>query len=78
MASKKTKTVNIAPEGEKRTQILTEIDHLISHELTYIDAIIHLSEKHNIDIESLASLVKLTPSLKSKIAAESVSLRLLK
>ncbi len=44
----------------------------------YLDAMIHFAEKNNVEIDTVASLVKTSHVLKAKLAAESEETRLLK
>ena len=45
---------------------------------TYMDAIIYFADKHNVEVESVASLVKNSHVLKAKLAAEGEELKMLK
>jgi len=44
----------------------------------YLDALTHYSEQNNVEIETIASLVKNSHVLKAKLAAESEESKLLK
>lgn len=59
-------------------RFFAEIDHLVkSHDLSYMDAIIHYCEKHNMEIETAASIVKSNFRIKSALQVEGEDLRFL-
>jgi len=43
----------------------------------YIDAVVEWCAKHNIEVETAASIIKSTPTLKSKIQMEAEDLNVL-
>jgi hypothetical protein len=45
---------------------------------TYMDAIIYFADKNNVEVESVAALVKNSHVLKAKLAAEGEELKMLK
>lgn len=61
-------TFDIAKEIEKLTRNGTDI----------IDAIVHVCTKHNIDIETAASLIKKDAVLKSKLQIEAENMNILR
>lgn len=55
-----------------------EIEELVTkHNITYMDAIILFCEKNNVEIESIASLVKNNSKVKFKLQEEAESLNFL-
>ena len=54
------------------------IEEIVSkHNISYIDAVVLYCEKNNIEIESLAKLIKSNTMLKAKIQTEAESLNFL-
>lgn len=53
-----------------------EISRHISKGVPYIDALVDYSEKHGIEIETIAQIVKKSSILKEKIRTEAVDLRM--
>jgi Phage late-transcription coactivator len=54
------------------------IEELVwNHDIEYIDAIVLYCEKHNIEIETAASLIKLNSNIKSKVQGEAETLNYL-
>lgn len=45
--------------------------------LSYIDAIVHFCEKHSVEIETAAALLKTNPKIKAKLQQEFEDMRLL-
>ena len=55
------------------------IEELVaSGDMTYMDALMHLMEKENLDEEYISKLVKRNPVIKMKLELESQELNLLK
>ena len=48
------------------------------NQITVIDAIIHISEKHSIDIETMALYIKQAHKIKEQIKVEATQLKMLK
>lgn len=76
----------IVYDDSRETQILQMIDikdiekdigTLVRNGSSYIDALIHYSEKHNIELEALASAVKKNANLKAILQEEAESLHYL-
>lgn len=65
---------------EKQTpeRIHLAIEKKLSVGSTYIDALIEYASDHNIEIETVAEIVKKSTVIKEKIKAEAYSRRLLK
>jgi len=57
-----------------------KIHHAISYMITsgipYIDALVEYSEKHNLEIEVVASVIKKSPVLREKVKSEAIKLRM--
>lgn len=58
--------------------ITKEIEKLTRSGTDIIDAVVHVCAKHNIDIETAASLIKKDAVLKSKLQMEAENLNILK
>lgn len=73
-------------EGEKYNMVVAmtpekihhAIQQMISQGVPYIDALITYAEKNNLEIESVADVVKKSSILKEKIRTEAVELRMVK
>jgi hypothetical protein len=63
-----------------RDSLLTEVEELIDREsdLSYLEAIMHLCEKHGLEVEAVAAQLKSNKELRVKLQAEAKTLRLLK
>jgi len=58
---------------------LSEIEELVREKkIPYLDAIMHYCEKNEVEIETAASLIKMSTKMKGKLRAEAKSLNLLK
>ena len=55
-----------------------EISKNISRGVPYIDALVDFAEKNNLEIETIAQIVKKSSILKEKIRTEAVGLRMVK
>ena len=53
-----------------------DISYMISSGVSYIDALIEYSEKNNLEIEVVASVVKKSTILREKVKDEAVILRM--
>lgn len=54
------------------------VEELVLHDdMTYMDALIHIMEKENLDEEAISKLVKKNAVLKMKLELESQSLNLI-
>jgi hypothetical protein len=63
--------------AKKRESIVTEILSYTNREVSVIDAIVHYAEVHDIEIETLADLVKEVPSIRSRITEDAEKLNLI-
>lgn len=65
-----------------KTRTPEKIHHDIAEKLTkgasYIDALVEYSKENDIEIETVAEIVKKSSVIKEKIRSEAVSLRLMK
>lgn len=50
--------------------ILNEIRHYINEEVSYIDALVHYAQKHDIEVELVGEIVKKSAVLKSKVRTD--------
>lgn len=55
-----------------------EISKQISQGVPYIDALIDFAEKNNIEIETIAQIVKKSSVLREKVKTEAVDLRMVR
>lgn len=59
------------------TDFFVEIETLVTeYNINYLDAILLYVEKHNLEVESVATLVKKHPLIKSKLQKDCEGLRL--
>jgi len=65
--------VSLTPE-----KIHLAISDQIKSGIPYIDALINYAEKNNLEIESVADVIKKSSILKEKIRTEAVDLRMVK
>lgn len=57
----------------------SQIESLVNDKgIPYTDALIYFSEKNNIEIETIASLVRQSSNLKNKLQVEGVANRMVK
>jgi predicted aldo/keto reductase-like oxidoreductase len=54
------------------------ISTMISQGVPYIDALVTYAEKNNLEIETLAAIVKKSSILKEKVRSEAVEMRMVK
>lgn len=52
--------------------------HVATGDVSYIDAIIHYAETHDLEVEYLAQLASKNPNLKAKLQREAESLHFIK
>jgi mevalonate kinase len=65
-------------EVKTSSEFAREIEQLVkNHSLEYMDAVLHYCEKNEIEIESIAALVRANQTLKSKIQIEAEDLNFL-
>lgn len=65
--------VTMTPE-----RIHHEISKHIANGVPYIDALVHFAEKNNIEIETIAQIVKKSSILKEKVRSEAVDLKMVR
>lgn len=59
-------------------QLTEQIEVLIKqYKISYIDAIVAYCEQHNVEVETVAALIKGNSKLKSKLQSEGETLRML-
>lgn len=62
----------------KQKEFSMTVEELVLHDdMTYMDALIHIMEKENLDEEAISKLVKKNAVLKMKLELESQSLNLI-
>lgn len=69
----KNDVVSLTPE-----KIHLAIADLIANGVPYIEALISYAERHNLEIESVADVIKKSSILKEKIRREAVGLKMVK
>lgn len=57
--------------------ILKEVEQYTNNEVTLIDALVHFSEKHDIEIELIGEIVRRSVVLKAKVRNDAERLNLL-
>jgi hypothetical protein len=57
--------------------ILKEVEQYTNNEVTLIDALVHFSEKHGIEIELIGEIVRRSVVLKAKVRNDAERLNLL-
>lgn len=65
--------VTMTPE-----KIHHEISKHISKGVPYIDALVHFAEKNNIEIETVAQIVKKSSILREKVKTEAIKLKMVR
>lgn len=65
-------------ETKSADKIHHDISYMISSGVTYIDALVEYSKKHDVEIETLAEIVKKSTIMKEKIRTEAVEMKLVK
>lgn len=56
--------------------ILKEVSKYVNEEVTYIDALVHYSEVHGIEIEVLGDIVRRSQIMKAKVHEDAEKLNL--
>lgn len=66
------KTLIVKPNSVKTLQsFIREIEELVENsKIDYIDAVLHYCEQNEIEIETVASMIKSSPKMKSRIQLE--------
>ncbi len=63
--------------SEKTREFGITVENLVANgDMTYMDALIHIMDKENLDEETMSKLVKKNPVVKMKLELESQSLNL--
>jgi hypothetical protein len=67
-----------AVEEVFQDSLLTEVEQLVDREgdLSYLEAIMHLCEKHGLEVEAVAAQLKTNKEFRGKFQVEAKSLRL--
>lgn len=55
-----------------------EISEMLSRGTTYIEALVEYSKRNEIEIETVAEIVKKSPIIKEKLRSEAVKMKLVK
>lgn len=55
-----------------------EISHMLSNGVTYIDAIIEYAKRNDLEIETVAEIVRRSSIIKEKIRQEALKMKLVK
>lgn len=65
---------------EPRTpeKIHHDIAEKLAHGVSYIDALVDYADKHNLEIETVAEIVKRSQIMKEKIRSEAIKMKLVK
>lgn len=61
----------------KHADFIREVNDLVERGLPMIDAVVHYCEVHNVEIETVASIVKNHPSMKATVQIEAEDLNYL-
>jgi len=62
--------------GLKPEEIHREICKYVNKEVSYIDALVHYANEHDIEIELLGEIIRRSPVIKSKVRDDAERLRL--
>lgn len=65
-------------EARTPEKIHHEIAEKLAKGVTYIDALVDYASKHNLEVETVAEIVKRSQIMKEKIKSEAVKMRLVK
>jgi hypothetical protein len=57
--------------------ILKEVEKYVNEDVTLVDAIVHYSELHNIEIELIGEIIRRSVVLKSKVREHAENLNLM-
>ena len=61
-----------------RQELSVEIEQvMIQYKVTMMEAIVHICEQNNVEIETVAALVKQSPKLKEVLRKEAADLKML-
>ena len=55
-----------------------EIAHMLSNGVTYIDALVEYAKKNDLEIETVAEIIKRSTVIKEKIRDEAVKMKMVK
>ena len=65
-------------ETQTPEKIHIAISAKIEKGVTYIDALVDYAKEHNIEIETIAEIVKKSPVIKEKLKTEAITMKLMK
>lgn len=54
-------------EDLKAEHILKEVSPWVNDDVTFMDALVHYAEKHDLEIELIGEIVRRSPILKAKV-----------
>ena len=57
--------------------ILKEVENYVNKDVTLIDALVHYSEVHNVEIELIGEIIRRSVVLKSKVREQAETLNLM-
>jgi len=57
--------------------ILKEVENYVNKDVTLIDALVHYSEIHNVEIELIGEIIRRSVVLKSKVREQAETLNLM-
>lgn len=60
----------------KSEKILIEISKYVNKDVSFIDALVHYAEKHDLEIELIGEIVRRSPILKAKVRDDAEKLKL--
>ncbi len=78
MTKKKTGDSTMAVVALTPDKIHHEISRQLSRGVPYIDALVDFAEKNNLEIETIAQIVKKSSILREKIRTEAIGLKMVK
>ncbi len=65
-------------ETQTPEKIHIAISNKIEKGVSYIDALVDYAKEHNIEIETVAEIVKKSPVIKEKLRSEAIGMKLVK
>lgn len=65
-------------ETQTPEKIHISISNKIEKGVSYIDALVDYAKEHNIEIETVAEIVKKSPVIKEKLRSEAIGMKLVK
>jgi len=64
-------------EDLKAEQILKEVAKWVNDDVSFLDALSHYADKHNLEIELIGEIVRRSPILKAKVREDAEKLNML-